>query len=344
MSQQVDDPEHFGQFKEVLKNAIAKYGKVEEKDLLELQKKQVEGLDSLEREFQKIIKKSELGKLFYEKFIHHIVDKKRNVLSARPYFRERQTVFISKISDLIKKRDWAGLSNYHVNYLFISLVTDKYTWQTKEELEIKEIVNKIVQLRKELITMNMPLVINRATIFWNRTHKSHLSFMDLIQIGVEGLTSAIDKYCGKFRKQWRGVIIGRVVGNYIENLSQTMLHFYPTDKRKLYRANKFKSRHPHGDYDTDDLVAAINNQDQIKTNNDEISDLLAAASIVSCDTRPPVDEDLSDNLSHYEAPANCRPDIIVLEKESSDLMSVNINRLSLMDRKILRLKGLTVRL
>jgi DNA-directed RNA polymerase specialized sigma subunit len=342
MAQQVDDPEHFTQFKETLKQAIAKYGHMPEADMQEVRKGLVEGLSAYELEFQKTIRNTELGKLFYERFLHHIIDVKKNILSARPFFRERQTLFIEKISDLIKARDWVNLTYYHVNYQFIFLVTKNHKWQTKEDFKIKAIVDKIVKTRQELITINMPLVVNRATIFWSRTHKSHLSFMDLVQIGVEGLTSAIDKYCGKYQKVWPGVCIGRIVGNYIDELSQTLIHFYPTDKRKIYRANKFRARHPHGDYEDEDMVAVINSQTQLNATPEEIADLLAAVSVVSCDTRPPIDDNLNDNLSHYEAPESCRPDVRAIEKESMNLMKDYINLLSLIDRKILKLKGLTL--
>lgn len=342
MSKQVDDPEHFSQFKDVLKEAIAKYGHLPETDMQEIRKNLVESLSASELEFQKMIRKSDLGKLFYEKFLHHIIDVKRNILSARPFFRERQTLFIEKISDLIKARDWYNLTYYHVNYQFIFLVTKNYRWVTKEDFKIKAIVDKIVKNRQELITINMPLVVNRATIFWSRTNKSHLSFMDLVQIGVEGLTSAIDKYCGKYQKVWPGVCIGRIVGNYIDELSQTLIHFYPTDKRKIYRANKFRARHPHGDYDDEDMVAVINSQTSLNATPDEIADLLAAVGVVSCDTRPPIDDDMADNLSHYEADESCRPDIRAVEKEAMGLMKKYTNQLSLFDRKILKLKGLTL--
>ena len=168
----------------------------------------------------------------------------------------------------------------------------------------------------------------------------------MCQIGTEGLISAIDKYCGEYSKVYRSVIIGRCVGNLIENFSSTMLHFYPSDKRKLYRANKFKSKRLHGDYDTEDVVNEVNKTEGNKTDAEEIVGLMAAATMVSADA-PPTTNDALDldlhggNISRYAAPEEARPDVQVETEEANFMMREAISKLSLFDRKLLRLKGLT---
>jgi hypothetical protein len=90
-----------------------------------------------------------------------------------------------------------------------------------------------------LIEMNAPLAIAQATKFFKKTPKSHMTRMDLIQVAMEGLASGVDKYVCPYRnKSYRQVLIGRIKGNLIEAYSETMIHFYPSDKRKLYNANK----------------------------------------------------------------------------------------------------------
>jgi len=86
-----------------------------------------------------------------------------------------------------------------------------------KDSELLKIYGKILELRQELVLMNLPLVISRARIFYSRTPKSHLSFMDFIQIGVAGLLAGIDKYCGEYSRVWRSVVIGRIVGDYISS-------------------------------------------------------------------------------------------------------------------------------
>jgi DNA-directed RNA polymerase specialized sigma subunit len=169
--------------------------------------------------------------------------------------------------------------------------------------------------------------------------------MDLVQIGVEGLVAGIDKYCGEYSKVYRSVLIGRMVGNFIESASSTMLHFYPADKRKIYRANKFKSRHIHGDYDTEDLVNEVSKAEGNTTNAEEILSLMAASSTVSADSTSNDamgENTVVDSIARYAAPEESRPDLQVEDKEARALMQKAILELPLIDRKLLRLKGLTL--
>ena len=81
--------------------------------------------------------------------------------------------------------------------------------------------------------------------------------MDLIQIGTLGLIAGIDKYYGEYQVVYRSVIIGRIVGYYIENYSSTLIHFYPSDKRKIYKANKIRAKHVYSDLDHDEVLKEI---------------------------------------------------------------------------------------
>jgi len=339
----IDDSEHFGVFAKVLKSAIAKYGSVPNQDLIKLQRVQVEALAQLEIDFRQSLETDPNGNMAYEVFLDYILEDKRNILAARPYFRERRKFFKSKVSAAIRDRDIGSLKTFHLNYHFIKLVTKTVTFKPKT----LAIIEKIKEARQQLVVMNLPLVINRARIFWSRTPKSHCSFLDLIQMGAEGLISAVDKFAGEYTAMYRGVIVGRVVGNLVEGYSKTMVHFYPADKRRLYRANKYKSRHIHGDYDIDDLVAEVSKAKGNETNAEEIVALMAAASIVSIDA--PVTNDTSgdtvvDSVSRYEAPAEERPDNLVEVAEVMAKMSNAYDSLTLFQKKILRLKGVDIAL
>lgn len=332
----IEDEEHFRLFAKTVEHAIAKYGKVPDEELVTLQCKQVDNLSALEEQFRKALVKDRNGVKAYEFFLDYILKTKKNILAARPYFRERRSFFASDISSAIRDRNVKKLQKFHINFHFISLVR-----HLKFSKKVANTINEIVAARQELATMNMPLVINRARIFWSRTPKSHLSFMDLVQIGTEGLMSAIDKFCGEYSTVWAGVVIGRIVGYLINWYSSTVLHFYPSDKRKIYGANKFMSRHLYGDYGIEDLVKSVNSSAGSSTDEDEIQNLIAAAAVVSADTPPVGGNDISvqDSISRYAAPEENRPDEQVEHEEAKVAMRKAIDKLSIFDKKLLRLKG-----
>ena|ERR1017187_526115 len=339
----IDDAEHFALFAKSVERAIAEYGRLPSEDMTILQKRQVEELSKLEIKFRKALIKDPNGESAYLAFLAYVLDDKKNILVARPYFRERRLFFKTDISNAVRTRDIKALQKFHVNYHFVQLVSKALVFGK----DVNELIAKIGASRRELVEMNLPLVINRARIFYSRTPKSHLSFMDLVQIGTEGLMSAIDKYCGEYSKVWRGVAIGRMTGNYIENYSSTMLHFYPADKRKIYRANKFKSKHIHGDYNAEDLVKEVSKAEGNETDLEEITGLMAASAMVSADSavsNSEIDSTVSDNIAKYEAPEQLRPDLQVEAHEANFLMQKAISKLSLFDRKLLKLKGVDIAL
>jgi len=192
--------------------------------------------------------------------------------------------------------------------------------------------------------------------------------MDLLQVATEGLIAATDKYAGAYSRMWAGVAIGRMVGNLIGANSETTLHFYPVDQRRLYRARKLLARHPHGGVSGDDLARAVNRRrpprfakkvptpapppvegakaaNRLHTTPDEISDLVAAASTVSLDllTAP---RDRADGTGaaawEPEAAPEQRPDARYEAAERYQRYRAALARLPLFDRKLLRLRGIDV--
>lgn len=338
---QIEDQEHYQLFTKAMESSIAKYGYLDEEEIRTLQRDRVNSLSALEVKFRKELIKDKNGDNAYNFFVSYILDEKKNTLVSRPYFREKKTVFAEKIFKAIKERDIKALQKEHVNYHFIALVTKKMEFGDK----VMNLANQIMALRQDLVVMNLPLVINRARIFWSRTPKSHLSFMDLIQIGVEGLLSGVDKYCGEYSGVWCGVAIGRMVGDFIESYSATLLHFYPSDKRKIYRANKFMSRHMHGDYEIEDLAKEVGKAFNDKVSKEDILGLMAASSVFSTDSSPANESDdahVSGFVAKYAAPDSNRPDLQVEANEAQGLVNDAIKDLSLFDKKLLRLKGIDI--
>lgn len=340
-----DSTDHFQIFAKTIEGSLKRYQKFDGDTIKEFQSKQVNGLAALEDEFRGVLSQHKQCLVVYGAFIRFIREVKRNILAARPYFRERQEVFAGGISDALKNQDIEALKKYRFNYHLVRFTMKAIHWGKFSKLA--KIARKIEHAREALIVMNLPLVISRARIFWSRTPKSHLSFLDLIQIGTEGLIAGVDKYSGSYSDNWAGVCIGRMVGYYIDAYSQAMLHFYPTDKRKIYRAHKFLSKHIKGDFEIEDIVKQVNDNagDKQKTDNDELVHLIAASSILSSDTKAPGEiEDVPLNVTKFEAPAETRPDVMVESNEAMAKMKLAINSLSVFDKKILRLKGVDLSL
>jgi DNA-directed RNA polymerase specialized sigma subunit len=335
-----DASPHFRHFAKTLETSLLKYQEFDEKTIVELQRKQVDGLALLEDEFRETLLSHKQCPVIYRAFFRYIREVKRNILNARPFFRERQEVFASGISEALKKQDLGAIGRYHLNYHFVRFAMRVIHWGKYSKLS--KISKKIEQAREELIIMNLPLVVSRARVFWSRTPKAHLSFMDLIQIGVEGLIAGVDKYAGLYSHAWCGVCIGRMTGNFISCYSAAMLHFYPSDQRKIYRAHKYLSKHLKGDFDIGDVVKRVNDNagENQKTNDEELADLIAAASMLSADTKAPGEiEDIPANINKFEAPHESRPDVMVETNEAMAKMKLAIESLCVFDKKILRLKG-----
>jgi DNA-directed RNA polymerase specialized sigma subunit len=343
---------HFKLFAGQLEKAIERYGSVDEIVIVERQRKQVEKLVSLERKFRKTLVKHPWGPAVYRDFIKMITEERGNILAARPFFRERQDVFTAKISKALRDKKEKRLYPFAINYQFVRFVMESRKWRaTNKGAKVAALADRIALLRTELIEMNMPLAISRARIFWSRTPKSHLAYMDLVQISCEGLMSAVDKFVLPYSKVFRSVAIGRIVGNFIESYSETLVHFYPQDKRKIYRANKGISRlsPERGDsIDYTKLAEEVNRDvdDNQRTNPNELSHLVAAASHVSTDAPSP--EEVATGISNiggssvdkYAAEETCQPDHQYETAELRTVARVAYGELGVMEQKLLRLKGI----
>lgn len=341
------DDDHFRQFAHNLEGAISKYDADETVDLTVRQKEQVERLVGLEKEFRRTLIAHPWGPGVYKAFIRHICDEKRNILAARPYFRERQPVFTNQISKALKKRAEKSLYRFHFNFEFVLFALDVYKWNRGSK--IVKLAKRIHETRNELIEMNMPLAISRARIFWSRTPAAQLSYMDLVQITALGLMSGIDKFVLPYTTAFRAVLIGRMLGNLIEQYSETLVHFFPLDKRKIYRANKTLSR--FGENPDYQKVADEVNRDvdeAHKTTPAEIADLVAASSTVSSDAPTQNNENAKDDggdslpLDSFHADESTHPDVRVETMEALTVMSKAIQDLPLVERKLLKMRGVSL--
>lgn len=333
-----NDDIYFRRFAASLSLVIDKYGE----NYPERQKEQLERLLELEDKFRKKVQAHKDGVQVYSNFISYIRDEKRNILGARPYFRERTDVFTDNISEAFKNRDPLPIFPFRINYRFVKFVLDRHSLGKR----IENIGKDIYAIRNEILEMNMPLAISRARIFFSRTPKSHISYMEFIDIACEGLMSGLDKYTPPggevIARGFRGVAIGRMTGLFINDYSETPLHFHPPDRQKLYHANKMVRHYPDG-LDFEDLAKKVTEsiaKEGVVATPAELARIMAAASTISADTSVAPTPEMPDPVARFEAPEEHRPDLQFEEAELRMSMAEAIKKLPVLERKFLRLKGI----
>jgi DNA-directed RNA polymerase specialized sigma subunit len=308
------------------------------KDFDEYQKGLVEKLVESERSFKSALQRHYWGKRAYNAFLDFILVEQRNILVARTFFRERQVNFDAEISNAIKTRNLEKMYKFDINYTFIKFILDRVPW--KKSSKMFDLAEDVKRYREELIIQNLPLAISRATIFRAKTPEGHLSFMDMQSIAAEALINSVDKFVLPYRSAFRDVIIGRVTGDLIADYSSTQVHFYPPEKKKIYRARKAaKLREPE---EFDKIAMEVNSGHKTVSDSTgtEIMHLMAACSPMSIDTK--INEEDGDELFSSVIPDSDdkRPDIIVEKRERAHLLAEAVKRLSVFEVKLLKLKGL----
>lgn len=346
----MSDTNHFKNFARTLESTLAHYTVDDTQTLLESQRDQIKTLIGLENKLRKVLIKHPWGPNVYKKFIGYICDTKRNILAARPYFRERQTEFTKSISGALKKRNFKTLYKFRINYTFVLFALKQFKWPKGGK--IQQLANQIEELRKQITEQNMPLAISQARIFYACTPKSHLTWMDLVQIHCGGLLVAVDKFVPpdtssmsdseslQAYRKFRAVAIGRMISDRIEQYSETVLHFYPVDRKKIYRANKLLRQ--FGDnIDYVKLAEMVNegiDQQSQKTTPEEIANLIQSASTVSGDTA--ADETMETTLERFSDNSEERYDKSIEETQAMVIMRKSIVDLPMMQKKILQMKGI----
>jgi len=216
-------------------------------------------------------------------------------------------------------------------------------WPKKIEL----LYQRVKRARTVLIENNMPLAVNRAKIFYRSTPKGHLSFMDMVEVSSMGLAAGIDKYTGSYKKNYLGVAIGRIVGNLIDAYSETVMHFYPSDRRVLYRANSIRGR--QGITDIEELTKAVNDsfvKDLAEgrtapkpVTSSDLWYLMSAASLISSDSN---DGEEGFGVYSYTPDKTENAEEVLSKKQQTEQISEISRSMPLIMQKILKLKGIEI--
>jgi DNA-directed RNA polymerase specialized sigma subunit len=282
-----------------------------------------------EKKFKEIILDNNYGQHIYENFMIFILEDKGNKLSIRPYFRERQDTFSRRIFPILKKKDFTKLYRFRINYLFAKWTIEN----SKSDLRRKlmSTYNSMLRIRKLLCENNLPLAINRAKLFWSKTPKSYIEYMDLIQDSSKGLLEAIDNFVPPYRTVFRSVAISRMGLNMSEDYSSTLVKLPPKDKRILYRARKAKLKNT--DISGKDLQSFVNESFSDTTSADIELIEAAANQLVNIDDRPAGGYSMAETL----ADPNSLEDNIEFSELSSKL-DILLKKLMTIEAKIMLLK------
>jgi len=314
----------------------------------EIQKLQLESLMEYEECFKQAIYKSIQTREIYKLFI--ITTIQNNILSARPFFREKAKVFSEFITPAIKEGDYEALKTFRINYKFIKFLLDN--WKGPFPKKGEKYLDLLMESRRLLIENSLPLAVNIGKRFYKSVPNSHLELMDVINICVVGLISGVDKYSSdEYTKVFRSVCIGRMKGGMVEDYSQTLMHFYPSDKKILYKANIVK--HREGITNPSELCKRLNEilvEDKAEGKNvpntnitlPELMRLMNGSSTVSADSSPEDDEDNDSNVYSYTA------DEVPTQEEAYETKNIlarvldSCDDLNIIETKILKLKGITI--
>lgn len=336
-------------------NAIAR-NKIETNN--STQAEQIAELIESERLFHETVRgRKRVSTEIYKKFIQLIRVTNKNILSARPYFRESAVTFSAEITPALKANDPEALKRFRINYHFVLFVKSKWVGLWTEDLD--SLYKRIERARTILIENNMPLAINRSKIFQGKIPKGgHLTLMDMIEISSMGLAAGIDKFTPGYKKadgttpegkegSVIGVVVGRIVGNLIDAATETSQHFYPNDRRVLYRANSIRSRQKITDIP--ELTKMVNESFALDLKDGktapkpvtvaQLADLLAASSPVSADSN--LGEDGYGVYSFTPDSSENAEELIDKNQQISKMERLASN-LPIMHKKILRLKGISI--
>lgn len=312
-----------------------------------VQSRQVNGLMDLENQFRRELVRHVDGIKMYQIF----VDEKRNILAARPFFRERDTTFKEKISPAMKARDAVALTRFHVNRRFLDWVVEHNDWSATDQGKIiLDISDTHKVLRDEIVQANMPLVLSQVRSFHRKNQNSHLDHIDFVQIGAMGLMEAIDKFSGPYAQVFRAVIIGRLVGNVIEANSETYAHFYPRERQILYRLRGIVRKMKDEPIDYDSLHRRLNSKEmesdaKTYTSYGEMMSILGVANVMLAMKH--TDEEDGEHggmpqegtLESVADESHNRPDVLCEESQVRWKMKEAIKYLSWFEQKVLALMG-----
>jgi DNA-directed RNA polymerase specialized sigma subunit len=317
-----------------------------------------------ERQFQKMVKEYKCWEIactnFFQRYSPDFVNEqgekednedKESLLTAKEFFRERVGLF-KAINVTIRNKDNEQFHTYKFNYRFIEFIRE--TNENHLPVKLQALYDSIVQLRSDLIVNNAPLAIKIAKDFFDRVPRNTMSLMDAISIANSGLCVGIDKCETNTWKSVKSVAIGRMVGFLIKEYSDTFISLFPREKKILYRAKSLLHKNGIDIEDIEALTKLVNESfEEDRKNGTKItflpisetylSELLNSA--YSSNGGSSNNQDVKEGFTEvYERSADSKPgaEQRYLDNENMILVLQASKDLSILQRKVIKLKGVTL--
>jgi DNA-directed RNA polymerase specialized sigma subunit len=294
-----------------------------------------------EREFREILFENGLAPIVYKTLISAVIADKKNTLSCRVYFRERQDSFKKKIAPaidkLIKKDDPKTFRIIRVNYPFCAWVLENMSDQLPNRIVVKltSLLVKIEEARRILCENNLPLAVNKAMSFYRKVKNYHMDKIDFLQACAEGMLIAIDHYVPPYSNVWRSTAITRMLERMMNDHNATVLKMSPREKRILYRSKNATQKEKL--VDPEQITSYVRESFKNATTK-EINEIRAASDAFSLDfTIANKDEEAGPTLGSIAASGQ---DLYqdVEKKLLYEAIYDNLDILTLVERKVVRLR------
>ena len=268
------------------------------------------------------------GRDLYSVFIDFILYEKKNILDARPFFRIRQSDFLNKVNPFIKRKDPYGLMNLRINFSFIAWALVRFP-EIPEKKELTFLCEKIVKLRNDFLIKNSPLLINRIKRIYKAYYHSFHDIQDLIGVSSNAALIALDKFVPTIdpntgEEKYTSVILSSIIGRmnaaaFQENCTQnTKIHLYPKDRKMISFIRKMKKA-GYSDKEISE-IANISESELERLKN-------------SCNT---ICINEKDDIEKYGIEP---PEFLFEKQQLTDKIKKSIKDLSIIEKKILYLKG-----
>ncbi len=284
-------------------------------------------LIQLESYWKQILLSTAHGLKIYAQFIDFIVNERKNILDARPYFRLRQSVFLKNVNPYIRSNKPEKLTKHRVNYMFINWANERYKGPHLKTL--KELETKICATRSDFLTRNFPLILNRIKKILHE-YPNIGNVQDLVNIASSASMNAIDKYVPVTNKRTKeekyspvmlSSIIARLHAAIMSHFSNQQIHYYPKDKKMLMEINKLRKQNM-----TDAQIC-----DKLDISEGELSRLFSGFFTTSL-----------DEIGYSIQDQTVSVDDGVIETESKEILKDSFDKLSILEQKILKLKRLNI--
>lgn len=288
-------------------------------------------LYGLENQFSRKLKSVGGGKQVYHEFIKFIRYQEGNILTARPYFREKEGAYKETVNYAIDHSKPKMLHDVKVNFQFCKFAMDTLKALGKESPALKETFEDIKMVRESIVNMYLRLGMNRAK--GHVRTSATMDFSDLIQNSNEGLIAAVDKFILEDGTPFHQFAIGWMVAYLINgNLLNLSVSIGPHAGKKLYKIRRILEKLPNAK--AEEIAKLVPDSSE-----SEINDLIAASSYMSLDKEfEGTDLRMVDTLAH-PSDSNNDPYLMVEHNNLMSHLQDFMMTLTLLEKKILTLKG-----